>query len=307
MALKATNITIIGAGTIGLSFAALHLSKNHSAQVTIYDTRPDLQDYVARYLPGYLNYANQESCMKRLAFADTVLKAVKNADIVQEQGPEDPAFKLQIWPEIERHAPTHAAFWSSTSGIPASVQSRDMQDRTRLVVVHPYNPPHIMPLLEVVRSPDTSDAVVQFTMEYWRGLGRTPVIVQKECTGFVANRLAFALFREACSLVSQGIVGVVDLDDIVTASMGPRWTVAGPFKAYHAGGGEGGLSSFMAKIGGTVQSCWEAGDRDIGRGDINVGREWQEGICRQAQEAYGITDTAERDHKTRQVLAAASS
>lgn len=129
-------------------------------------------------------------------------------------------------------------------------------------------------------------------------------MVKKECTGFVANRLAFALFREACSLVAQGVVSVQDCDEIVRASSGPRWAVAGPFKSYHAGGGEGGMKSFMEKIGGTVQACWEASDEDVKRENINVGGSWQAEVCRQA-EAYGVVDTTGRDSMTRKVLAAA--
>lgn len=299
-----TKIAIIGAGTIGLSFAALHLTKDPECKVVIYDTRPDLQEYVSQHLPGYLVDADEISCIRRMSLSHSLEEAVKDAAIVQEQGPESSTFKISIWPEIEKHAPIDALFWSSTSGIPASEQNRDMVDKTRLVVCHPYNPPHIMPLLEVVRSPQTSDEVVERTLVYWRGLGRSPVVVNKECTGFVANRLAFALFREACSLVSQGVVEVEHLDDIVRASMGPRWTVAGPFKAYHAGGGEGGLASFFDKIGGTIENCWNASDEDVRKGNITMGEAWQEGICRQAQDAYGIIDTAERDGKTQRVLEA---
>lgn len=304
MATGANRIAIIGAGTIGLSFAALHLTKDPDCLVAIYDIRTDLQDYVSQHLPGYLVDADHEACVRRLRIASTIEDAVRDANVVQEQGPENATFKAQTWPEIESRAPKDALLWSSTSGIPASEQSRDMKDQTRLVVVHPYNPPHVMPLLEVVRAPQTSDEVVERTLRFWRRLGRTPVVVQKECPGFVANRLAFALFREACSLVTQGIVGVEDIDQIVQASMGPRWAVAGPFKAYHAGGGEGGLQAFMDKIGGTVQSCWTASDEDIQKGDIEVGRDWQQNVCKQAQEAYGVTDTAERDRKTRKVLEA---
>lgn len=303
---KALHIAIIGAGTIGLSFAALHLTKNPTCRVTIFDNRPDLQQYVEKHLPGYLIDVDPDSCTKRLSLASDLAEAVKNADIVQEQGPENLKFKASLWPQVEAAAPEHALFWSSTSGIPASQQSRDMRDKSRLVVVHPYNPPHIMPLLEVVPSSTTSQAVIDRTFEYWRGLGRTPVLVKKECTGFVANRLAFALFREACSLVTQGIVDVQDLDGIVQASMGPRWSVAGPIKSYHAGGGEGGLTAFMDKIGGTVQSCWEASDDDVRRGEIQIGKPWQDDVCRQAEEAYGVVDTAERDGKTRRVLQAVS-
>ena len=159
-----------------------------------------------------------------------------------------------------------------------------------------------MPLLEVVPSPHTSQDVIDRTLEYWRKLGRTPVLFKKECTGFVANRLAFALFREACSLVSQGVVDAQELDQIVQASMGPRWTVAGPFKSYHAGGGEGGLTSFMEKIGGTVQKCWDASDSDVRAHDIKIGTNWQQDVCRQTDQAYGVVDTNERDEKTRRVL-----
>lgn len=260
---------------------------------------------MSKHLHGYLVDVDQESCLTRLTYAANLEEAVRDADIVQEQGPENVNFKIQIWPEIEQHARADALFWSSTSGIPASEQSRDMHDRSRLVVCHPYNPPHIMPLLEVVRSPDTSDDVVERTLAYWRKLGRAPVVVRKECVGFVANRLAFALFREACSLVAQGVVGVEELDEIVQTSMGPRWTVAGPFKSYHAGGGEGGLSSFMEKIGGTVQSCWDASSEDVEKGNVVVGGSWQDDICKQTQGVYGTVNTIERDFKTRNVLEAA--
>jgi 3-hydroxyacyl-CoA dehydrogenase len=306
LAMASVSVAVIGAGTIGLSFAALHLAKNPHCNVTIYDTRPGLSKYVDDKLCEYLVDAEVEECKSRVRIAESLAKAVEDADIVQEQGPENADFKRTTWAQIEQLAPLGALFWSSTSGIPASEQSKDMRDQSRLVVVHPYNPPHVMPLLEVVPSPKTSQEVIDRTLEYWRSLGRVPVLIRKECTGFVANRLAFALFREACSLVAQGVVGIEDLDSVVQASMGPRWAVAGPFKSYHTGGGEGGLSSFMDKIGGTVQGCWSASDRDVEAGNIVVGKSWQEDVCRQTDEAYGVVDTAQRDTKTRAVLEAVS-
>ncbi|KAK6431759.1 hypothetical protein LTR95_012077 [Oleoguttula sp. CCFEE 5521] len=304
MADKPTSIAIVGAGTIGLSFAALHLAKSPDCHVTIFDVRSDLQDYVSATVPGYLTDTDVAQCLARLKITTSLDEAVKHADIVQEQGPENLDFKQKIWPEIEAAAPKNALFWSSTSGIPASEQSQIMHDRSRLIVVHPYNPPHIMPLLEVVPSPSTSQRVIDRTLAYWQSLGRVPVLIRKECTGFVANRLAFALFREACSLVAQGIVSVEDLDSVVQSSMGPRWTVAGPFKSYHAGGGEGGLQSFMEKIGGTVQACWTASDDDVKKHDVRVNAAWQREVCRQTQDAYGVVEVSERDRKTRRVLEA---
>ncbi|KAJ9621652.1 hypothetical protein H2203_007141 [Taxawa tesnikishii (nom. ined.)] len=299
------NVTLVGAGTIGLSFAALHLTANPDAQLTIYDTRPDLDQYVESNLPGYVSGAGVdfEHCKSRLHLANSLESAVSSADIIQEQGPENLDFKSGLWPQVEKYAPANALFWSSTSGIPASAQSANMQDQTRLTVVHPYNPPHIMPLLEVVPAPTTSSSVVERTLSYWRSIGRTPVVIQKETTGFVANRLAFALFREAISLVNAGIVSVSDLDAIVENSMGPRWVVAGPFKSYHAGGGAGGLQAFMQNIGGTVKDCWSASEViKVGAGGIEQG--WEESICAEAEKAYGRVDTGARDRITREVLRA---
>ena len=109
-----------------------------------------------------------------------------------------------------------------------------------------------MPLLEVVPSPQTGEGVIERTLSWWRERGRMPVLMKKEVTGFVANRLAFALLREGIQLVNEGVVTPEEVDDVVTSSMGPRWAVAGPFKSYHAGGGAGGLEAFFKNIGGTV-------------------------------------------------------
>jgi len=286
-------IAVVGAGTIGLSFVKLHLTcASEPVHVIICDTRPDLEEYVSSSLTG-TECRNPESTFKT---TQTLSEAVSGADIVQEQGPENLGFKAKIWPQIEQHAPATALFWSSTSGIPASAQSRNMKDRSRLLVVHPYNPPNIMPLLEVVPSSFTSAEVVDRTLEFWRALGRTPVVIKQECTGFVANRLAFALFREAIHLVKEGIVTAEELDKIVETSMGPRWAVAGPFKSYHAGGGKGGLEAFFANIGGTVQECWD----DSGK--VNVGENWEEDVFQQTKDAYGVVDTAVRDRITKRVL-----
>lgn len=292
-------ITLIGTGTIGLSFAAFHLTHlTTPSQLTIYDTRPDLSQYVLDNLPRFFQDGNQPSpaSLGNIRIASSLQDAVKEASIVQESGPENLPFKQDLWAEVEQHAPKDALLWSSTSGIPASAQSQKMQDQRRLLVVHPYNPPHIMPLLELVPSPETTPEVIQQTQDFWRARGRVPIHIKKETTGFVANRLAFALLREAVHLVDQGVVSVGELDEIVQSSMGPRWAVAGPFKSYHAGGGPAGLEGFFKNIGGTVQDCW------ADAGTPNVGDGWEEKVFRQAREAYGTVDVSERDIITRRLL-----
>ncbi|KAE9972883.1 hypothetical protein BLS_003832 [Venturia inaequalis] len=298
-----SRITLIGAGTIGLSFAALHLQYLTSAsQLTIHDTRPDLESYVETNLPKYLP-TTQHHLVSQIILSnteDTFPDAIRCATIIQEQGPENAPFKTKIWQEIELHASKDALLWSSTSGIPASTQSALMKDKTRLLVVHPYNPPHIMPLLEIVPSPSTEPTLVERALGFWRKRGRKPVVIHKECTGFVANRLAFALLKEAIHLVDEGVVSVAEVDEIVEASMGPRWAVAGPFKSYHAGGGVGGLEGFFGNIGGTVQGCWdESGSPRYGKGES-----WENKVFGQAKETYGVVDTEERDRVTERVVEA---
>jgi len=245
-----------------------------------------------------LEYHNQIPSISLSTTNDTLADAVSKATIIQEQGPENAAFKSTIWAEIEKHAQQDALLWSSTSGIPASTQTEEMKDKTRLLVVHPYNPPHIMPLLEIVPSPHTQPALVEQTLAFWRVRGREPVVIHKECVGFVSNRLAFALLREAIHLVNEGVVSVQEIDTIVQSSMGPRWAYAGPFKSFHTGGGKGGLEGFFKNIGGTVQACWE----DAGKDEVGGG--WEEDIYQQAKDAYGVVDTDERDAVTKGVLEA---
>ena len=130
-------------------------------------------------------------------------------------------------------------------------------------------------------------------------MGKVPVLLKKETTGFVGNRLAFALLREAIHLVNEGVASVEDIDDVMTNSLGPRWAIAGPFKSYQAGGGEGGIEAFIKNVGGTIQACWD----DSGK--VNMGQGWEKDIYNQTSEAYGIVDTKGRDAKTLRVLDAA--
>ena len=298
-------ILLIGAGTIGLSFAALHLRfLKDASNLTLHDTRPDLQNYVLTNLPKLLPGSLHASIPHvHLSTTPTTLTtAVSQASIIQEQGPENLPFKTALWALIAPHVPPTALLWSSTSGIPASAQAAALPPvvRAQLLVVHPYNPAHLMPLLEVVPSPATSAASVARTCAFWAARGRAPVVLRRETPGFVANRLAFALLREAVRLVRDGVVSVAECDDIVTASMGPRWAVWGPFRSYHAGGGEGGIEAFFSKIGGSVQACWEEG------GTVNFGKGegWEQEVFRQCEETFGKVDLAERDRKTIKVLEA---
>ncbi|KKK17377.1 putative 3-hydroxyacyl-CoA dehydrogenase, NAD binding domain [Aspergillus rambellii] len=236
-------ITLIGLGTIGMSMAALHLTWDS----IIVDTESRGS-----------RVSSQVSC-GRLNIHPSLESACASATIVQEQGPENLAFKQSIWKQVESFAPRTAHLWTSTSGIAASVQQTNMQDKTRLLVVRPFNPPHIMPLLKIVPAPETAPERVEFAREYFSlpGSRHRPVVIRKEIPGFVGNRLAFALLREACYLVQEDVVDAKDLDTILMASLGPRWAGNGVFESYQQGGGEGGIRAFLGKLESTMQEVWE--------------------------------------------------
>ncbi|KFH41985.1 L-carnitine dehydrogenase-like protein [Hapsidospora chrysogenum ATCC 11550] len=303
------NVALVGLGSIGISFAALHL-RFGAGTVTVFDTRPDLEQHIESVLPGYLSdepdaaaILSQLRTQGRLVICGSLAEACADADVIQEQGPENIRFKREIWVEVEESAKPTAHFWSSTSGIGASLQSQDMKDPSRLLVVHPFNPPHIMPLIEIVPSPKTDPQEVEFARDYFDklGSGHRPVVIKKEVPGFVGNRLAFTLLREASFLVKNDIVSVKDVDAIIEASLGPRFAVQGPFRAYHMGGGTAGIRAFLDNLGGTIQGVWDSQEGvEFGSGD-----RWEEKVAKQTEEAYGMPDPwqfAERDEKLRRVL-----
>ncbi|KAB8235395.1 hypothetical protein BDV23DRAFT_165834 [Aspergillus alliaceus] len=301
-------ITVIGLGTIGISMTALHLSRDN-VTVDVFDTRPDFKQYLFNTLPHFLSQgtpSESQSSMStvaslissgRLHIHTSLESACASATIVQEQGPENLEFKQSLWAQVETLAPPSAHFWTSTSGIAASAQQQNLHDKTRLLVVHPFNPPHIMPLLEIVPSPDTSPERVEFAREYFSvpGSRHRPVVLKKEIPGFVGNRLAFALLREACYLVQEDVVSAKDLDTIIMASLGPRWAGNGVFESYQQGGGEGGIQAFLEKLGETMQVVWD------GLGKVNVlGNEetgWKEKVVSQVNEAYGTLTPAQVHEK----------
>lgn len=319
--IKGHRICIIGVGAIGISFAALHL-RYSDAVVSVFDTRSDLKDHIDSVLPGYIDSDDASLTTPhlissgRLILCKSLADACKDSTIVQEQGPENAAFKQSIWPQVERLVSPTTHLWSSTSGIAASIQSQDMQDKSRLLVVHPFNPPHILPLLEIVPSPTTKAEEVDFVRSYFTDLnsGHRPILIQKEVPGFVGNRLAFALLREACSLVDQGVITAPDLDTLVESSLGPRWAVQGPFKSYNLGGSTGGLAAFLANLSGTIQDVWDDqkpvsfsthGHSEKEGETTQQQQAWERQVVEQTDKAYGKPDPKAygvRDDALRNIL-----
>lgn len=254
-------IAVVGAGTIGLSWAALFAAHGHEVRIT--DPREDLADVVtaglaelADVLPG--------DWAKRVTVSSSLEEAVTGVDAVQENGPERRKLKQELFARIEEACPHGALLLSSTSGLMPSEMGVDMVDPGRVVVGHPFNPPHVVPLVEVVPGPRTPVEIVEAAVAFYRSLGKAPVVLHKEIGGFVANRLQSAIFQEAVHLVLSGIVTAEELDRVVTESVGVRWATAGPFESYHLGGGPGGIRHLLEHLGPGMVRRWA----DLGKPEL---------------------------------------
>ncbi|MFE9768283.1 3-hydroxyacyl-CoA dehydrogenase NAD-binding domain-containing protein [Streptomyces sp. NPDC005808] len=253
-------VTVVGGGVIGASWAALFLA--HGLEVTLSDPQPGIDNQVRELIDGtvpVLQGLGLETAdlTERLGFEPDLAIAVREADLVQENGPERLNVKQQMWRTIEENAPAGALFATSTSGIPATDIATVLRRPERLVVGHPFNPPHLVPLVEIVPCELTSEETVERARAFYTALGKSPQVLRKEVPGFVANRLQSALFRECVQLVADGVVTEQELDAIVTSSIGLRWAVAGPFQTFHLGGGQGGLEHFVTHLGPGMEKRWD--------------------------------------------------
>ena len=246
------NVCVIGAGVIGASWTALFLA--HGLNVVVNDPQPNIETTLKGALLKIAPTLRElglphESLDRSLRFEPDLERAVAGADLVQENGPERPEWKQQLWARIENAVPKHALLLSSSSARPATEQGREMKDASRLLVGHPFNPPHLIPLVEIVPGERTDPDAIADAVAFYEALGKVPRVLKKEIQGFVANRLQRAIMREACYLVQEGVVTIDELDDIVTSSIGLRWAVNGPFGSFHMGGGPKGLESFFQHLG----------------------------------------------------------
>jgi ketoreductase RED1 len=233
----------------------------HGIDVVISDPAAGIEDVVLAGLAELTPSLEElglptDGLADRISFDAELASAVAGTDVVQENGPERLDLKHQIWTTIEANAPAHALFLTSTSGIPATDIATALRSPERLVVGHPFNPPHLIPLVEVVPGRQTSASAVQKAVDFYRSLGKKPIVLAKEVPGFVANRLQAAIFRECVHLVAEGVVTEQQLDEVVTSSLGQRWAVSGPFLSFHLGGGPGGLPHFLEHLGPGLQKRW---------------------------------------------------
>jgi 3-hydroxyacyl-CoA dehydrogenase len=184
-------------------------------------------------------------------------EAVADADLVQENGPERKDFKVKLFADMDAAAPKDSIIASSSSGLTMSVMQSACKYPERCVIGHPFNPPHIVPLVEVVAGAKTSPETVERAISFYASIGKKPIHVRKEVVGHVANRLQAALYREVVYLIEQGVLDVADSDAAVCWGPGLRWGLMGPNLLFHLGGGPGGIQHFMEQFTGPLSVWWK--------------------------------------------------
>jgi carnitine 3-dehydrogenase len=252
-------VAVIGGGTIGASWAAYFLARGFEVNVSDpVATADEVNRAVAAAWPALeaLGLAPDAS-PDRLRFTGDPLAALEGAVFVQENGPEDEALKIELFARLDAALPAETILASSSSGLLMSrIQSRCAHPE-RCVIGHPFNPPHLMPLVEVVGGNRTSPESIARALAFYRSIGKHPIHVRAELRGHIANRLQAALWREAIHLVDTGAASVADVDAAVAYGPGLRWAIMGPSLTFHLGGGAGGIQHFMQHLGPAVQSWWD--------------------------------------------------
>ena len=254
-------VAIIGTGVIGASWAALFLAKGLDVVAT--DIAPNaeaaLRKFVDAAWPALKRLGlTPGATQTKLAFTPDLAAAVKGVDLVQENGPERIEFKKKLYGQLDALLPPDVIIASSSSGLTMSeIQLGCATHPERCVIGHPFNPPHVVPLVEIVGGAKTSEDTIQRATEFYTAMGKRPIRLRKEVPGHVANRLQSALSREVYYLVAEGVVSAADADTALSWGPGLRWGVMGSLLLNHLGGGQGGIEHFFQQFAGPMTAWWK--------------------------------------------------
>src|SRR5690554_60550 len=253
-------IAVVGTGVIGMSWAAYFLAQGYDVAAT--DPAPGaearLHKRVEDFWPAMERIGLAAGASpSRLSFSGDLQRTVEGAVFIQENGPERVDIKRETMKQIDAAAPADSLIATSSSGIRIS----DIQDTAkhpeRILLGHPFNPPHLIPLVEVVGGRLTSPEAIDQAMAFYASIGKKPILLRKEVKGHIANRLQAALWREAFHLVQEGVASVTDIDTAIAHGPGLRWALLGPFLNLHLSGGEGGIKHVLEHLGAPIEEWWE--------------------------------------------------
>ncbi|MFI2614606.1 3-hydroxyacyl-CoA dehydrogenase NAD-binding domain-containing protein [Streptomyces sp. NPDC018584] len=252
-------VACIGAGVIGGGWVAHFLARGYD--VTAWDPAPDAEPRLRRLISaawpaltqlGLANGASQD----RLTVTATLEEAVADAEFVQESAPEKLELKRDLLAKLDAAAPAGVVIASSTSGYPMTDMQTEAADPGRLVVGHPFNPPYLIPLVEVVGGERTDAEAVTWASRFYEIAGKSVITMKNEVPGFIANRLQEALWREALHMVASGEATVQEIDDSITEGPGLRWAFMGPMLTFALAGGEGGMAHMLDHFGPSLKAPW---------------------------------------------------
>ena len=261
------SVAVVGTGVIGASWAAYFLF--HGLNVAATDPTPQgkktLYNLIERVWPDMAGIGLAPGAsLDRLSFTSDLSEALQGTEWVQENGPERIDVKRKLFAEMDRLTPANVILSTSSSGLFMSEIQAHCEHPQRCVTGHPFNPPHLIPAVEVVGGRLTGEEAIARAIAFMKQIGKRPIRLHKEVKGHVANRLQAALWRECVSLVSTGVISVSDVDELICSSLGPRWAVMGPNLLFHPGGGEGGLNHFLEHLGTPFSTWWN----DLGKPEL---------------------------------------
>ncbi|MEC4722084.1 3-hydroxyacyl-CoA dehydrogenase NAD-binding domain-containing protein [Noviherbaspirillum sp. CPCC 100848] len=294
--LKIRTVAVVGTGVIGASWAACFLAQGLDVSCTDPSAGAEdrLRAAIGRHWPsleklGLVAGASRE----RLRFSADLETALQGADFVQENGPENEQLKIDLFRRMDAVLPAHVILASSSSGLLMSKVQSACRHPERVLLGHPFNPPHMIPLVEVIGGQQTSVQAVQQAMDFYAAIGKRPIHPRKEVKGHIANRLQAALWREAFHLVEQGVATVSDIDTAIAYGPGLRWALMGPFVNLHLSGGEGGMRHLLDHLGPPIENWWA----DLGTPSITQALKEQivAGVDQELDGTQQDLLTAERD------------
>jgi 3-hydroxyacyl-CoA dehydrogenase len=254
-------IAIVGTGVIGASWASLYLAKG--LEVVATDPAPGaeqrLRDFIDKAWPALERLGLSAGASRsNLSFDGDLAEALKGVDFVQENGPERIDFKQKLYGQMDALLAPDVIIASSSSGLPMSeIQKGATAHPERCVIGHPFNPPHLIPLVEIVGGKLTSEETIQRADDFYTSIGKDTVRIKKELPGHVANRLQAALAREVYSLVADDVLSAKDVDTALSAGPGLRWALMGNMMINHLAGGPGGIEHFFEQFAGPLQASFK--------------------------------------------------
>lgn len=290
------NTAVLGAGVIGMSWTALFLASGRN--VAVFDTLAGAEESTRKYVemawPALRDLGLIRSgAPGRLSFHTSAAEAVRDADFVQENVPERIEIKKALFAEIEPALKPGAIVASSASGLTLSEMQTGWKKPSRFVLGHPFNPPHLIPLVEVLANERTEAGVIEQTEKFYKDVGKITIRVSKEVPGHVANRLQAALWREALHLVKSGVATVKDVDTAVWAGPGLRWAAMGPTTLFHLAAGPGGIAEFCERYTASFNRWWDdLGDLHM---DGALAKQITEGLTRDLGSETPAELSAKRD------------